>query len=66
MREKPRRCGWTEAELGKRRKTDAGKVRIAARLRAETMMTLDWVAARLQMRCRNTLANCLKGQRTKQ
>lgn len=64
MREELRRCGWTYAELGKRRPTDAGKVRIAVRLRAETVMTLDWVAERLQMECQNRLANCLKGQRT--
>jgi putative transposase len=51
---------WTEADLGKRRKTDASKVKMAARLRAETVMTLDWIAGRLQMGCRHTLANCLK------
>ncbi len=66
MREELRQCGWTEAELGKRRKTDAGKVRIAVRLRAETVMTLDWIAERLRMGCRHTLANCLKGQRIHQ
>jgi len=32
-------------------------------LLAETVMTLDWIAERLQMGCRHTLANCLKGQR---
>jgi REP element-mobilizing transposase RayT len=66
VREELRRRGWTEAELGKRRKTDAGKVKVAARLRAETVMTLDWIAERLQMGCRHTLANCLKGRRTHQ
>ena len=60
MREELRRRGWTEAEWGKRRKTDAVKVKMAARLRAETVMTLDWIADRLQMGCRHTLANCLK------
>ena len=58
--------GWTEAELGKRRKTDAGKVNIAVRLRTETVMTLDWIADRLWMGCRHTLANCLKGRRIHQ
>jgi hypothetical protein len=35
-------------------------VMAAARLRAETVMTLDWIAERLQMGCRHTVANCLK------
>jgi putative transposase len=51
---------WTEADLGRRRKTDVEKVKVAQRLRRETVMTLDWIAERLQMGCRHTLANCLK------
>jgi len=53
---------WGEGELEKRRKTDALKVKMAARLRAETVMTLDWIARRLHMGCRHTVANCLKGK----
>ena len=56
-----RKVRWTEQHLGLRRKTDEAKVKLAARLRAETVMTLDWIAGRLQMGCRHTLANCLKG-----
>ena len=56
-----RKRRWTEEDLGGRPKTDAAKVKMAARLRAETVMTLDWIAARLKMGCRHTLANCLKG-----
>ncbi|MGA3142781.1 MAG: transposase [Verrucomicrobiota bacterium] len=52
--------GWTEQDLKQRRKTDAAKVKMAARLRSETVMTLDWIARRLQMGCRHTVANCLK------
>jgi hypothetical protein len=37
----------TEAELNQRRKTDARRVQMAARLRRETVQTLDWIAARL-------------------
>jgi REP element-mobilizing transposase RayT len=59
--EELRRRRWTEGDLEKRRKTDATKVKIAARLRGETVMTLDWIAERLRMGCRHTLANCLKG-----
>jgi hypothetical protein len=58
--------GWTEAELEPRRKTDAKKVEIAPRLRRETVMTLGWIAERLRMGCRHTVANCLKGQRNQQ
>ena len=58
--EEMRKRRWTEEDLKRRRKTDAIKVKLAARLRAETVMTLDWVAQRLQMGCRHTVANCLK------
>ena len=51
---------WTEQDLEQRRKTDAGKVKMAARLRGESVMTLDWIAQRLRMGCRHTVANCLK------
>lgn len=54
--------GWTEEDLERRRKTDATKVQMAARLRRETVMTLDWVAERLRMGCRHTVANCLKAR----
>ena len=61
VQEELRKQRWTERELKKRRKTDAVKVKMARRLRSETVMTLDWIARRLQMGCRHTLANCLKG-----
>jgi REP element-mobilizing transposase RayT len=41
--------GWTARDLQGRRKGDPHKVRIAARLRRETTMTLEWIAARLCM-----------------
>jgi hypothetical protein len=56
---------WTDADLAQRRKTDATKVLIAARVRRETVQTLDWIAQRLEMGCRHTLANCLKGVRVR-
>ena len=64
--EELRRRRWSEADLKQRRKTDAKKVQIAARLRRETVQTLDWIAQRLQMGCRHTLANCLKTARNQQ
>jgi hypothetical protein len=39
---------------------------MAQRLRQETVMTLNWIAERLQMECRDTLANCLKAGRIQQ
>jgi hypothetical protein len=59
--EELRKRRWTDQDLAKRRKTDAAKVKMALRLRSETVMTLDWIAQRLQMGCRHTVANCLKG-----
>ena len=55
-----RKRHWTEQDLWQRRKTDATKVKLALRLRRETVMTLDWIAERLNMGCRDTLANCFK------
>ena len=44
-----KRRRWTEQELGRRAKGDAGKILMAERLRAETVMTVNWIAQRLQM-----------------
>jgi len=44
-----KRRGWREEDLRRRTKGDAVKVALAARLRAETVMTVKWVAERLQM-----------------
>jgi putative transposase len=44
-----RRLGWAESELARRRKGDRHKVALARRLRAETTMSLAWIAERLQM-----------------
>jgi hypothetical protein len=38
-----------EAELQERTKGDAEKLAIAARLRAETSVTVKWIAERLRM-----------------
>ena len=62
-REEWRSRRWTERDLEKRPKTAAAKVKLAVRLRGETVMTLAWIAPRLQMGSRHTVAHCLKGQR---
>jgi hypothetical protein len=40
---------WQETDLSKRAQGDLGKVKIAGRLRAETVRTVKWIAARLRM-----------------
>ena len=61
-----KRLGWSVAELGRRRKGDPGKVAIASRLRLETPMTLQWIAAALQMGSWTYLSNLLaQGRKTK-
>jgi hypothetical protein len=49
VREELKGLGWTARDLRTRRKGDGQKVRIARRLRAETTVALQWVAARLEM-----------------
>ena len=58
------KAGWTEADLQRRRKGDRWKVRVAARLRAETTMTLKWIAERLHMGSWKHLNGRLYAQRT--
>lgn len=60
VREELARLGWTEAELVRRRKGDAGKVRVARRLRSETTMTLSWIAQRLRMGSWTHVSNRLR------
>ncbi len=49
VREELKRRRWGEEDLGWRAKGDTVKVALAARLRAETVMTVKWIAERLQM-----------------
>ena len=50
---------WEEANLVKRRKGDPEKVKIALRLRRESIMTLKWIAQRLHMGSWTHVSNCL-------
>ena len=44
------RCrGWKEDDLGRCKKGDLAKVRMAQRLREETLVTLAWIVKRLKM-----------------
>jgi len=59
VKEGLRALGWKEAELSQRAKGDRGKVALARRLRAETTMTLAWIADRLQMGSWTYVSNLL-------
>jgi hypothetical protein len=50
-----KRGRWQEADLKTRPKGDSAKVVLAARLRAETTMTVGWIAERLAMGTRGYL-----------
>jgi len=63
INEELRRAVWTEADLELRKKGDPAKIRMARRLRAETTVTLQWVAARLRMGTRAHLSHLLYWQR---
>ena len=49
VREGMSRLGWKEADFESRSKGDPEKVKLAMRLRAETAVTMKWVAERLRM-----------------
>ena len=61
--EELKRRKWDEKSLVARRNGDAGKVRIAQRLRSETTVTLSWIAERLQMGTQTYLAHLLYWKR---
>jgi len=54
------KLNWTRAELARWSKSDARKIHIARRLRAQTAVTLKWLAAELHMGSYNHVANCLR------
>jgi REP element-mobilizing transposase RayT len=63
-REAVAKLGWKETDLAERRKGDPAKLKIALTLRAETTMTLKWIAARLQMGTASSLSNLFSARRT--
>jgi len=58
-----KRRRWDEAELAQRAKGNAQKVAIAVRLRAETAVTVQWMAERLQMGAPGYVHHLLDRQR---
>jgi len=57
---------WTEADLATRPKGDRAKVQLGRKLRMETTMTLNWIAAHLRMGAGANLSNLLLAQRREQ
>jgi hypothetical protein len=49
VREELAQRDWPEEDLAQRSKGEAGKVDLDRRLRAETTMTLAWLAPRVKM-----------------
>jgi hypothetical protein len=43
------RLGWHESDLASRRKADPDKLAIAVRLRSETTLSINWIAARVRI-----------------
>jgi hypothetical protein len=58
-----KRGRWQEADLKTRPKADPVKMALAARLRAETTMTVGWIAERLAMGTRGYLNHLLYRRR---
>jgi len=65
VREGLKRLGWKEADLEARRKGDGEKLKLALRLRAETTVTVKWIAERLRMGTWTHLNHLLYWQRHK-
>ena len=63
LAEEMRQRSWDPSQLELRRKGDPEKVQIARRLRAETTMTLAWIAQSLNMGAPGALANLLRQHR---
>ena len=58
--EELRRLGWKEDELKRQRKGHRRKVQMARRTRAETTMSLKWIAERLAMGSASMVTHCLR------
>lgn len=60
MQEELDKLGWTNDELAQRDKADAGKMRMARRLRSGTSVTWKWITEHLKMENWAYVANRLK------
>ena len=60
LKKELKRRGWDQKELKRRRKADPGKVQMAKRLRKETTMNWEWIAASLMMGAADYAAACVR------
>ena len=60
LEEELKRRGWDPKELRRRRKADPGKIEVARRLRRETTMPWQWIAASLMMGAAGYAAGCVR------
>ena len=60
LNEELKRRGWDQKELKRRRKADPVKVQVAGRLRKETTMNWQWIAASLMMGAADYAAACVR------
>ncbi|MBI4662401.1 MAG: hypothetical protein HY735_26575 [Verrucomicrobia bacterium] len=56
------KLGWAQEHLSERRKGDAGKVRIARRLRRDTTVSKRWIARHLAMGSVSNVTFCLSAR----
>ncbi len=63
--EELKRLKWDERQLTERRKGDKDKIALARRLRAETTMTLAWIARNLHMGSWSHVSNLLRKTKKK-
>src|SRR6266850_912554 len=61
-----RQLKWKESDLTQRSKGDQAKVKIASQLRAQSVMTMEWIAQRLHMGTRTHLNHLLYWHRREQ
>jgi len=66
LREEMGRLGWQTADLLQAAKGDERKVRLAARIRKETTMSLKWIAENLAMGSWTHVSNLLGAQRKRE
>jgi len=57
------KIGWRKKDLRLRRKSDLHKVRLARELRAQTAVSLKWIAGRLEMGTWTHVSNLLQRAR---
>ena len=57
------KLGWGEKELPVQSKADKGKLRLARRLRKETIMSLKWIARELKMGSWTYVSNLLNAKK---